>query len=163
MVRVRSSPATGNLTIYFGSSFQGMFEFFKHEYAGSFSHNKTVTVLIIRPGSCFGIIIPFTKGFHGIKPSHAGFAYHAFGSARKLDRFTQTAVVASDQAVQDAGIDKDNVNADRVGVVFASGIGGLITFQEEVINFAKGDGTPRYNPFFMPKIWLVFSEASDLL
>ena len=71
--------------------------------------------------------------------------------ARKLDRFTQTAVVASDQAVQDAGIDKDNVNADRVGVVFASGIGGLITFQEEVINFAKGDGTPRYNPFFIPK------------
>ena len=74
--------------------------------------------------------------------------------ARKLDRFTQTAVVASDQAVQDAGIDKDNVNADRVGVVFASGIGGLITFQEEVINFAKGDGTPRYNPFFIPKMIL---------
>ena len=49
--------------------------------------------------------------------------------ARKLDRFTQTAVVASDQAVQDAGIDEKNVNVDRVGVVFASGIGGLITFQ----------------------------------
>jgi 3-oxoacyl-[acyl-carrier-protein] synthase II len=74
--------------------------------------------------------------------------------ARKLDRFTQTAVVASDFAVQDAGIDKNNVNPDRVGVVFASGIGGLITFQEEVINFAKGDGTPRYNPFFIPKMIL---------
>ncbi len=74
--------------------------------------------------------------------------------ARKLDRFTQTAVVASDQAIADAGITKENVNADRVGVVFASGIGGLITFQEEVVQFAKGDGTPRYNPFFIPKMIL---------
>jgi 3-oxoacyl-[acyl-carrier-protein] synthase II len=72
--------------------------------------------------------------------------------ARKLDRFTQTALVASDFAVQDAGIDKENVNHDRVGVVYASGIGGLITFQEEVMNFAKGDGTPRFNPFFIPKM-----------
>lgn len=74
--------------------------------------------------------------------------------ARKLDRFTQTAMVASDQAVQDAGISKENVNADRVGVVFASGIGGLVTFTEEVTNFAKGDGTPRFNPFFIPKMIL---------
>ena len=74
--------------------------------------------------------------------------------ARKLDRFTQVAVVASDQAVQDAGIDDKNVDTNRVGVVFASGIGGLITFQEEVINFAKGDGTPRFNPFFIPKMIL---------
>ena len=74
--------------------------------------------------------------------------------ARKIDRFTQTALVASDQAVKDAGITKDNVDGDRVGVVFASGIGGLITFQEEVINFATGDGTPRFNPFFIPKMIL---------
>lgn len=74
--------------------------------------------------------------------------------ARKLDRFTQTALVASDEAVKDAGISKENVNTDRVGVVFASGIGGLITFQEEVTNFAKGDGTPRFNPFFIPKMIL---------
>lgn len=74
--------------------------------------------------------------------------------ARKIDRFTQIALVASDQAVKDAGIDKDNVNVDRVGVIFASGIGGLITFQEEVMNFAKGDGTPRFNPFFIPKMIL---------
>lgn len=74
--------------------------------------------------------------------------------ARKLDRFTQTAVVASDQAVHDAGITAENANPDRVGVVFASGIGGLITFQEEVTNFAKGDGTPRFNPFFIPKMIL---------
>lgn len=74
--------------------------------------------------------------------------------ARKIDRFTQIALVASDQAVRDAGIEKDNVNTDRVGVVFASGIGGISTFQEEVINFAKGDGTPRFNPFFIPKMIL---------
>src|SRR5688572_28503247 len=74
--------------------------------------------------------------------------------ARKIDRFTQTALISSDQAVLDAGINRDNVNADRIGVVFASGIGGLITFQEEVINFAKGDGTPRFNPFFIPKMIL---------
>jgi 3-oxoacyl-[acyl-carrier-protein] synthase II len=60
--------------------------------------------------------------------------------ARKIDRFSQIALVASDQAVHDAGINKDNVNQDRVGVIFGSGIGGLTTFQEEVINFAKGDG-----------------------
>lgn len=74
--------------------------------------------------------------------------------ARKIDRFTQIAIVASDQAVQDAGISKDNVDTNRVGVVVASGIGGLITFQEEVISFAKGDGTPRFNPFFIPRMIL---------
>jgi 3-oxoacyl-[acyl-carrier-protein] synthase II len=74
--------------------------------------------------------------------------------ARKLDRYTQIALVASDEAVKDAAIDKEAMNPDRIGVVFASGIGGLITFQEEVINFAKGDGTPRFNPFFIPKMIL---------
>ena len=67
--------------------------------------------------------------------------------ARKIDRFTQFALVASDQAMTDAGLNKDNINPDRIGVVFASGIGGLITFQHEVTEFAKGDGTPRFNPF----------------
>ncbi len=74
--------------------------------------------------------------------------------ARKIDRFTQTGLVVSDEAVTDAGINGDVVNKDRVGVVFASGIGGLITFQEEVMNFAKGDGTPRFNPFFIPRMIL---------
>jgi 3-oxoacyl-[acyl-carrier-protein] synthase II len=74
--------------------------------------------------------------------------------ARKLDRFAQTAIGVSDQAVADAGITKDNVNGDQVGVVFASGIGGINTFQEEVSNFAKSDGVPRYNPFFIPKMIL---------
>ncbi|MES2329494.1 MAG: beta-ketoacyl-ACP synthase II [Bacteroidota bacterium] len=74
--------------------------------------------------------------------------------ARKLDRFAQLAIVASDMAVADAGISKDNVDIDRVGVIFASGIGGLTTFQDEMINFATGDGTPRFNPFFIPKMIL---------
>jgi len=74
--------------------------------------------------------------------------------ARKIDRFTQFALVASDQAMADAGLNKDNINPDRIGVVFASGIGGLITFQHEVTDFAKGDGTPRFNPFFIPKMIL---------
>jgi 3-oxoacyl-[acyl-carrier-protein] synthase II len=74
--------------------------------------------------------------------------------ARKIDRYCQFALVASDEAVKDAGITKENVDPDRVGVIFASGIGGLITFQEEVINFASGDGTPRFNPFFIPKMIL---------
>ena len=74
--------------------------------------------------------------------------------ARKLDRFAQIALVASDQAVLDAGITKENVDHDRVGVIFASGIGGLTTFTEEVTNFVNGDGTPRFNPFFIPKMIL---------
>jgi 3-oxoacyl-[acyl-carrier-protein] synthase II len=74
--------------------------------------------------------------------------------ARKLDRFTQFALVASDEAVKDAGINKENVDPDRVGVIFASGIGGITTFQDDVMEFARGDGTPRFNPFFIPKMIL---------
>jgi 3-oxoacyl-[acyl-carrier-protein] synthase II len=74
--------------------------------------------------------------------------------ARKIDRYCQLALVVSDQAMAHAGLNKDNIDVDRAGVIFASGIGGLITFQEEVINFAKGDGTPRFNPFFIPKMIL---------
>ena len=74
--------------------------------------------------------------------------------ARKLDRFTQFALIASDEAVKDAGISKDNVDQDRVGVIFASGIGGITTFQDDVMEFARGDGTPRFNPFFIPKMIL---------
>jgi len=74
--------------------------------------------------------------------------------ARKIDRFTQFALVASDEAMADAGLNKDNINPDRVGVVFGSGIGGIITFQTEVAEFARGDGTPRFNPFFIPKMIL---------
>lgn len=74
--------------------------------------------------------------------------------ARKLDRFAQISIAVSDQAINDAGLTKENINPDRVGVVFASGIGGLTTFQHEVADFTKGDGTPRFNPFFIPKMIL---------
>lgn len=74
--------------------------------------------------------------------------------ARKMDRFTQLAIAASDQAINDAGLNKDNIDPDRSGVVLGSGIGGLTTFQNEVIDFARGDGTPRFNPFFIPKMIL---------
>jgi len=72
--------------------------------------------------------------------------------ARKLDRFAQYAIVASDEAIKDSGIDLDTVDKYRVGVIWGAGIGGLETFQNEVINFAEGDGTPRFNPFFIPKM-----------
>ncbi|GAB3426445.1 beta-ketoacyl-ACP synthase II [Niabella aquatica] len=74
--------------------------------------------------------------------------------ARKIDRFSQFALVASDQAMTDAGLNRENINPDRTGVVLGSGIGGLTTFQQEVMEFAKGDGTPRFNPFFIPKMIL---------
>jgi 3-oxoacyl-[acyl-carrier-protein] synthase II len=72
--------------------------------------------------------------------------------ARKLDRFAQYALVSSDEAILDAGINLDEVDKFRVGVIWGAGIGGLETFQDEVINFAEGDGTPRFNPFFIPKM-----------
>ena len=72
--------------------------------------------------------------------------------ARKMDRFTQYAMVASDEAVADSGLNSKNYNPDRVGVIWGAGIGGLETFQNEVLNFAAGDGTPRFNPFFIPKM-----------
>ncbi|HRN72516.1 MAG TPA: beta-ketoacyl-ACP synthase II [Ginsengibacter sp.] len=74
--------------------------------------------------------------------------------ARKLDRFSQFALVASDEAVKDAGITDDHIDHDRVGVILASGIGGIHTFQDDVMEFARGDGTPRFNPFFIPKMIL---------
>jgi 3-oxoacyl-[acyl-carrier-protein] synthase II len=81
-------------------------------------------------------------------------AYLDRKEARKVDRFTQLAIVASDEAIKHAGISKETVNPDRTGVIFSSGIGGLLTFQEEVMNYARGDGTPRFNPFFIPKMIL---------
>ena len=72
--------------------------------------------------------------------------------ARKMDRFTQYAMVASDEAIDDAGFNLDTLDKTRVGVIWGAGIGGLETFQNEVLNFASGDGTPRFNPFFIPKM-----------
>ncbi|MCR5887102.1 beta-ketoacyl-ACP synthase II [Hymenobacter sp. J193] len=77
--------------------------------------------------------------------------YFPTKEGRKMDLFTQFAVIASDEAIKDAGL-LEGVNKDRVGVIWGSGIGGLKTFQDECFSFAKGDGTPRYNPFFIPKM-----------
>ena len=72
--------------------------------------------------------------------------------ARKYDLFAQYAMVAADQAIFDAGLKSFEFDPDRVGVIWGSGIGGLITFYQEVTDFAKGDGTPRFSPFFIPKM-----------
>jgi 3-oxoacyl-[acyl-carrier-protein] synthase II len=72
--------------------------------------------------------------------------------ARKLDPFAQYAMVVADEAIKDANLPLPDLNPDRVGVIWGSGIGGLLTFQEEVRAFAAGDGTPRFNPFFIPKM-----------
>ncbi|NOQ92144.1 MAG: beta-ketoacyl-ACP synthase II [Flavobacteriaceae bacterium] len=72
--------------------------------------------------------------------------------ARKMDKFTQYAMIASDEAIADSGLDFDKEDRGRIGVIWGAGIGGLETFQNEVLEYAKGDGTPRFNPFFIPKM-----------
>lgn len=72
--------------------------------------------------------------------------------ARRMDRFAQYALVAGDEAIADAGLNLDAIDKYRVGVIWGAGIGGLETFQEEVKAFAAGNGTPRFNPFFIPKM-----------
>jgi 3-oxoacyl-[acyl-carrier-protein] synthase II len=72
--------------------------------------------------------------------------------ARKMDRYAQYAIVTAEEAVKDAGFDLEKLDKDRVGVIWGSGIGGLETFQNEMLDFSKGDGTPRFNPFFIPKM-----------
>lgn len=74
--------------------------------------------------------------------------------ARKMDLNSHYGMVASDEAITDAGLDLEKVNKDRIGVIWGSGIGGFTTFQEEVVGYANGDGTPRFNPFFVPKMIL---------
>lgn len=72
--------------------------------------------------------------------------------ARKFDPYAQYAMAASEEAVNDAGFDFTSLDVENVGVIWASGIGGLFTFQQEVESYVKGDGTPRFNPFFIPKM-----------
>ena len=72
--------------------------------------------------------------------------------ARKMDRFTQLAMVAAEEAIKDAGVDIEKINGDRAGVIWGSGIGGITTFQTEVENYILGDRNPRFNPFFIPKM-----------
>ncbi len=74
--------------------------------------------------------------------------------SKRLDRFSQIAMVAAAEAIQQAGIDNPNLDKDRIGVIWSSGIGGMITFIEEMTNYNAGDGTPRFNPFFIPKLIL---------
>ena len=72
--------------------------------------------------------------------------------ARKLDRFAQFAMASTAEAMKDSGLDLDSIDKDRAGVIWGSGVGGLQTFEDEVLNFAAGNGTPRFNPFFIPKL-----------
>jgi 3-oxoacyl-[acyl-carrier-protein] synthase II len=72
--------------------------------------------------------------------------------ARKMDPFTQYAMVCSDEAIKDSDLLQDSLNLDRIGVIWGAGIGGLTTFFDEVMNYAKGDGSPRFSPFFIPKM-----------
>jgi 3-oxoacyl-[acyl-carrier-protein] synthase II len=81
--------------------------------------------------------------------------------ARKLDPFAQYAIVVADEALADSGMDLETVDKDRIGVIWGSGIGGLQTFQTECFNFANGDGTPRFNPFFIPK--MIADSASGVI
>ncbi len=72
--------------------------------------------------------------------------------ARHIDPYSQYGLVSAAEAIKDSGMDLDSIDKDRAGVIWASGIGGLSTFLQEVTSFAKGDGTPRFNPFFIPKM-----------
>lgn len=72
--------------------------------------------------------------------------------ARKMDLFTQYAMIVAEEAINDSKLELEKINPDKAGVIWGSGIGGLRTFQEEVVSFAGGDGTPRFNPFFIPKM-----------
>ncbi len=72
--------------------------------------------------------------------------------SRKMDMFVQFAIIASDQAVKDANLDAEGIDKDEIGVIWGAGIGGIQTFQNEVSDFAKGSGVPRFNPFFIPKL-----------
>ncbi len=72
--------------------------------------------------------------------------------ARKMDRFAQYALVSVDEAIKDSGLNIDSLNKNTSGVIWGSGIGGLKTFQDEVLSFGDGNGTPRFNPFFIPKM-----------
>ncbi len=71
---------------------------------------------------------------------------------RKMDKYTQFAMIASKEAIADANFDDEKLDRDRVGVIFGSGIGGLQTYEDEVRNFVEGNGTPRFNPYFIPKM-----------
>ena len=78
--------------------------------------------------------------------------YFEKGEVRKMDPFAQYALVTSGEALQDSGLDLERIDKERVGVIWGSGNGGFYTFQQEIMEYAKGDGTPRFNPYFIPKV-----------
>jgi 3-oxoacyl-[acyl-carrier-protein] synthase II len=84
-----------------------------------------------------------------------GFNFEDFmdrKEGRKMDPFSQYAMVVADEAIKDANLPLSELNPDRVGVIWGSGIGGLLTFQEEMKSYVKGGNNPRFNPFFIPKM-----------
>ncbi|MEP6846582.1 MAG: beta-ketoacyl synthase N-terminal-like domain-containing protein, partial [Panacibacter sp.] len=83
------------------------------------------------------------------------------GEARKYDLYTQYSIAASDEAIKQAKINFDMVNKDRIGVIWGSGNGGIQTYQDQIMEFAKGDGTPRFNPFLIPK--MLMNIASGII
>jgi 3-oxoacyl-[acyl-carrier-protein] synthase II len=87
--------------------------------------------------------------------------YYDRKEARKMDFFTQYALISCEEAMKDAGIEVEKIDLDKAGVIWGSGIGGFYTFQEEAMAFAKGDGTPRFNPFFIPK--MIANMASGMI
>lgn len=79
---------------------------------------------------------------------------------KRMDRFTQYAMVTADEAIKDAKLNDEKLDRDRIGVIWGSGVGGLDVFHEEIIAFAKSDGTPRFNPFYVPKMIIDIAAGS---
>lgn len=90
----------------------------------------------------------FAAEVKGFQPAQ----YFEKNEARKYDLFTQYAVAAAEQAIANAGLNFDNLNKNRIGVIWGSGNGGIYTFQQQMEEYYKGNGTPRFNPYFIPKI-----------
>lgn len=88
-----------------------------------------------------------------------GESYFGRKEAKRMDLFSQYAVFVADQAIEDAALDFTRTDTNRAGVIWGSGIGGLNTFEQEVMGYAKGNGTPRFNPFFIPKMIIDLSAG----
>jgi 3-oxoacyl-[acyl-carrier-protein] synthase II len=119
----------------------------RHEYWEGLKAGKSGAALITR----FDAKLFKTKFACEIKNFEIG-NFMDRKEARKMDPFAQYAMVAVDEAIKDSNLPLTELDPDRVGVIWGSGIGGLLTFQEEVKSYARGDGTPRFNPFFIPKM-----------
>ena len=94
----------------------------------------------------------FKTQFAAEIPDYNSKDYFDRKEAKKLDLFTQFALISSDEAIKDSGVSLENIDKDRAGVIWGSGIGGISTFGDEMMKFSAGDGTPRFSPFFIPKM-----------